>query len=129
MASPTTFPGVNKTLAIEGQEKESHLPVMFQDGVWTSRWSLTPIELEKVNETGAVWLRVAIDGPPPPVAVDGIAPIHYGDAATLFIVLNDRSDRLSKIEQMINTVPLGLFETDNPLSKLITLIREECTSD
>lgn len=69
---PIEFPEQNKVFkAPEGMDNCSDLPVCecidfnFNTPVIISKWKLTPEELQKVNETGEIWLSVVGQGMPP----------------------------------------------------------------
>lgn len=73
MAFPLAFPQSNRCLkAPEGMSKQEclNLPVCTDGKLCVSKWKLTPEELERVKETGVVWLMIWSGAPTqPPVYV------------------------------------------------------------
>ena len=76
MANPVDFEGANKIFrAPSNMENCGDLPV-FQDesGIY-SAWRMTPEDLEEINRTGVVWIRVS-GGGLPPICLSGVALLH-----------------------------------------------------
>lgn len=72
MAEPIEFEGFNAELVKQGEECSS-LPIARVDGTCISCWKLTPEELERIKETGVVWLMVW-GWAQPPVWIGGDRP-------------------------------------------------------
>lgn len=79
MANAVGFEGANdRLLAPKGDEGCRDLEIMRSDHGVVSCWRLTKEELERVNETGVVWLWIA-GKTHPPVYVAGDDFVKVGD--------------------------------------------------
>lgn len=71
MANPVGFEGANKVfLAPPDMENCGDLEVHQDEHGITSCWRMTKSDLEEINRTGVVWLRIS-GGGMPPVCVSG----------------------------------------------------------
>jgi len=80
MADPVGFEGADFTFTAPPGHEDTvrDLHVAKFDDHSVSCWRLTPEELEEVNRTGVVWLKIAGHSMPP-VYVSGEALVLIGD--------------------------------------------------
>ena len=73
---PINFKGANCIFGGEGQSEYMPLPAhKDENGVVLTCWKLSPEDMQRIQETGVIWLEMlTFDEPLMPVRLDSIKP-------------------------------------------------------
>ena len=107
MATPVRFKQCNQIAVADGCDDLPVSIVNDQDKgmtLITSCWELTPEEIEKIKETGKVWLT-CFNGQPP-VMVAGESPFERATGECQPIIRLDK-DRQEQVDKEINNMLEG----------------------
>lgn len=58
MAEAIPFLGANRELKPDPHRDDYSLPVFAKNNEWVSCWMLTQEEINRIQETGRIWLRI-----------------------------------------------------------------------